>query len=610
MENVFEKDGYVYLNTGLSPDEFSKARGGTRLSESGSLAVQTSAGWVFSPWHFEETEEDAGLIFVRGKAFPGQTLKEYFFFDRSDSFSAVFSSAEFGKAKSARAAAFVCSAIDASLAQKLTLPNSGAGGIFISDDFTKLMFFPEQIFIQSALRFEASGEKSLFGQNRAFYVNPVLSGSNAARFTQAVIAYRALTGDFPFTADNQEELSMDMADKNFVPLRNRIWAIDEALASFVDNSLSRSPTVKSRTRADRLSSLRQTALSDISSGRPQSQFPLEFSAGFPLATLCRELGLNQDGSIPHNGMLLSVIRKSSLSPEDFELAVKKESEKNARTIKTKRFLRKYRNVLLVAAAALLIALAASFAVRRSYMGNPTTKGLSSMQTVEVFYSAYNTLDLNKARCTLYGRQTDYLVNMISQAYVTNQTRTAYSPAKKTVTPAEWMNYNNDGKYYMFGLTGFAVNEQKMELFANPPLIKDNPLPVSEERGKRLKEGDTVECYATYFRIIPESELADSGESVHEWLHVEEYCDKVSLVFKKECWRIVEISQQMEREIFQDTKPFYEDYKRLFDSSGQDLLLTANELRSKYGWIPDNSEILSASQKLRDEFHADELPEGK
>ncbi|MBO7612387.1 MAG: hypothetical protein J6S81_01015, partial [Treponema sp.] len=173
-------------------------------------------------------------------------------------------------------------------------------------------------------------------------------------------------------------------------------------------------------------------------------------------------------------------------------------------------------------------------------------------------------------------------------------------------PAEWMNYNNDGKYYMFGLTGFAVNEQKMELFANPPLIKDNPLPVSEEGGKRLKEGDTVECYATYFRIIPESELADSGESVHEWLHVEEYCDKVRLVFKKECWRLVEISQHMERDSFQDTKPFYEDYTRLVDSGGQDVLLTANELRSKYGWIPENSEILSAAQKMREEFHADEL----
>ena len=92
-----------------------------------------------------------------------------------------------------------------------------------------------------------------------------------------------------------------------------------------------------------------------------------------------------------------------------------------------------------------------------------------MQTVEIFYSAYNMLDLNKARCTLLGKQPDYLVDVISQAYVTNQTRSAYSPAKKTVTPAEWMNYNNNGNYYMFGLTGFAVNEQKMELFANHDL---------------------------------------------------------------------------------------------------------------------------------------------
>ena len=141
MENVFEKDGYVYLNTGLSPDEFSKARGGTRIAENGSLAIQTSAGWVFSAWRFEETEEDGGLIFVKGRAFPGQTLKDYFCNDSSNSFSAVFPSVEFAKAKSARAAALVCSVMEASVNQNVSLPNSGAGGIFICDDFTKIVFF-------------------------------------------------------------------------------------------------------------------------------------------------------------------------------------------------------------------------------------------------------------------------------------------------------------------------------------------------------------------------------------------------------------------------------------------------------------------------------------
>lgn len=603
MENVFEKDGFVYLKTGLSPDEFAKARGGTRLAEKGTLAIQTSAGWVFSAWQFEETEEDGGLIFVKGRAFPGQTLKDYFSKDSSDSFSAVFSSVEFNKAKSARAAGLVCSAIEASVNQNAPVPNTGAGGIFICDDFSKVLFFPEQIFIQAALRFESESSQFEYGLNRAFYVNPVLAGTNASRFTQSVIAYRALTGEFPFAAKSQDELYLDMADSNFVPLRNKIWAVDEELSSFVDNSLSRSPTVKSRTKVEKLVSLRQTALSELTSGRDAPAF--EQASGFPTASFYRELGLTQDGSIPRDGRLLSVIRKSSVSPEDFDLAVKKETEKNARAVKTKRFLRKYRTILFVAVVALFFLLAASLSIHKSYMGKPTTKGLTALQTVEIFYSAYNMLDLNKARCTVLGRQPDFLVDVISQAYVTNQTRSAYNPARKTVTPAEWMNYNNNGNYYMFGLTGFAVDEQKMELFAKPPLRREKTSPVQEERGKRLKEGDSVEYHATYFLVHPESELGDFGEPVHEMLHIEEYCDKLRLVFKNECWRIVEISQQMEREFYQDTQPFYDDYKRLFDSNAKDLLVTANELRTKYGWIPDNSEILSASQKMREEFHADE-----
>ncbi|MBP5439243.1 MAG: hypothetical protein J6Y30_14830 [Treponema sp.] len=608
MENVFEKDGFVYLKTGLSPDEFSKARGGTRIAENGSIAIQTSAGWVFSAWRFEETEEDNGLIFVKGRAFSGQTLKDYFCNDSSNSFSAVFPSVEFAKAKSARAAALVCSVMEASVNQNVSLPNSGAGGIFISDDFTKVLFFPEQIFIQAALRFESSGKEEEFGQNRAFYVHPTLAGTNAIRFTQSVIAYRALTGEFPFFAKNQEELSLDMADKNFVPLRNKIWAVDEQLASFVDNSLSRSPILKSRSRVEKIASLRQTALSDLTSGRTAS--PLELTPLFPVSSLYRELGLTKDGSIPQDGRLLSVIRKSSLSPEDFELAVKKETEKNARQVKAKRFFRKYKKLLVSLAIAIVLSLAAAFSLRKSYMSRPTTRGLSAFQTVELFYSAYNMLDLNKARCTILGKQPDYLVDIISQAYVTNQTRSAYSPAKKTVSPAEWMNYNNNGNYYMFGLTGFAVNEQKMELFAKPPLRKENPTPVSEDLGKRIKEGDFTECYATYFFVYPEADMGELGESVNERFHIEEYCDKVRLVFRDECWRIVEISQNKEREFFQDSKAFYDDYKRLFDANSKDVLLTANELRTKYGWIPENSEILSAAQKMREEFHADELSSTK
>jgi len=599
MENVFEKDGFVYLKTGLTPDEFTKARGGARISENGSLAIQTTAGWVFSAWHFEETEEDGGIIFVKGKAFPGQTLKTYFVYDRSDSFSAVFSSVDFNKAKAARAASLLCSVMEASLNQNVSLPNPGAGGVFISDDFTKLIFFPEQIFIQAALRFSSVNDQFEYGLDRAFYVNPVLSGMNSIRFTQSVVAYRALTGDFPFDAKNQDDLSLDMADKNFVPLRNKIWAIDGQLASFIDNSLSRSPTIKSHSKIERLASIKQSVISDITSGRDIPSF--EYSTTFPVSALFRELGLSKDGTIPSDGRLLSVIRKSSLSPEEFDGIVKKETEKNIRTVKRRRFLRKYKNLLRIAALAFVIMLAAVFSVRKSYMGKPTTKGLTSLQTVEAFYSAYNNLDLNKARCTLLGRQTDFLVDVISQAYVTNKTRSAYSPSKKTVTPAEWMNYNNNGNYYMLGLTGFAVNEQKMELFANPPLRKENPVAVSEERGKRLKEGDYTECYATYYLIHQESEMGEFGEPINEKLHIEEYNDKVRLVFKNGCWRIIEISQKMEHEFFQDIHAFYEDYKSLLDSNEENILLTANDLRTKYAWIPDNSEILSAEQKLHEEF---------
>ena len=144
---VFEKDGSLYLDTAMNQSGFAKSRYTERLAEKGMLAELTDGSWKFTPWGFtgayiqasDENETNIVMkhmnekVFVTGKAFAGKTLKAYF--DDTES-----------KAAYSYAAGLVCSVMEAAAERSVKLPANGAGGIFIADDFTKLIFLPETVF--------------------------------------------------------------------------------------------------------------------------------------------------------------------------------------------------------------------------------------------------------------------------------------------------------------------------------------------------------------------------------------------------------------------------------------------------------------------------------
>ena len=219
---------------------------------------------------------------------------------------------------------------------------------------------------------------------------------------------------------------------------------------------------------------------------------------------------------------------------------------------------------------------------------PTTRGLSSLETVELFYSAMNTLDVSAAEVCVTGNKVNGIIDVMSNIYVSGKARSAYEPREELVTPAAWLSFNSDGSYNIYGLTQFAVDSEKRSLFAEGPAVNTHPRPLAEEGGVPLRDGAVKEYVATYFLIFSENE---------QTLRITEKADTVHLVFKKDRWLVSQVESRELSDGTADFEAFIAAWKAASQVADDDVLLLANALRESYPWLSTNSEILDAAAWL-------------
>ncbi len=581
---VFSKNGNVYLNTSMTQRAFSKSKLAQHLEERGWIAEKDGSRWTFRPWSFIGTKsaEDEDAVLLEGAAFSSLSLKA--FFDEHD------------KAKQVLAGALVCTAIEAAQEQDIKLKDVGAGGILISADFTRVLFLPQELF-ETAMQCAGTEDYSKWeGQ----YVNKTLAKNAALQFTQAVIAYRLLADDLPFPETDSDKREEDYRDINFIPLKDRIWALDEGLAAFIDNALCRKPATKGKnldaqiTRIIQESKAQEGGLSDKRAGMR-----------FPLVAFYRELGLTDDGNIPQDGQLKAVIHKARVSQEQFEETAKQHQQHFQRSLGRKRWLRRHRTALSIGGAVAAVLIILSAILIQGNMQQPTTRGLTSFQTVEMFYSAINNLDVMSVKQSSQGKDFSNVENIISTFYVSSKSRSVYNYKDKTVTPAEWLNFNYDGSYNIYGLSQFVINESKGNLYFSGPAKKDFLEPITEEDGNVIKEGAEKKLRTSYYLIYNEGP---------ETLTVMQQEDELTLSFKKRRWIITKMFQHDAVPLSVDYQSFQKDYKACFtqvengeeqyesaqEKAGKVVIPGVNLLRQKYRWLPSNSEILEAADKIQQE----------
>lgn len=600
---VFEKEGSIYLDTAMNQSGFAKSRYTERLAEKGMLAEFTDGSWKFSPWGFTGAYIESGSenetnmvmkhmnekVFVTGKAFEGKTLKAYF--DDAES-----------KAASCYAAGLVCSVMESAAERNVKLPANGAGGIFIGSDFTKLIFLPENVFENAVTPLRDEN----FLEEENAYICRAIKGPAALRYVQSVIAYRALTGEFPFAQKDRAKHHEDYLDHNFVALEDRINGIDESLAFFINNSLLRQAKTERHKKApltDKRSlneKITQNILEGASKAKNDMQEKRILRAGvaFPLTLLYKELGLNSDGSLNADGSLNCAERSIVLSQEKFAASVKARYEKKAKMLKAKRWFRHNSTPIAVITSVIVVMFILFFTTMDGQKNTSTTKGLTSFETVEMFYSALNSLNIPAAQECVKGKTANGMVDSAANFYVTTKQREAYIAEEKFVPPAYWMNFNNENKYLIFGISQIEADGKPVYLYREGMQKKEKPAPLTEEDGKILADGDTKTITASYklSYIMGVNELDIITET-----------DVLTLTYKKNRWLITGIDQTQTEETINFAEFIY-DYNALIDQ-GIEVTDAAKVLSKKYSFISTEAELLAAKDAISREVSAMEQAMG-
>lgn len=527
-KSVFLCDGKIFLDSRMASNVFVKAGFAGKIRENGLLAELNGEAWNFSLWNFDGTVSSADLKeFAQGR--DETVFLEGSCFDGL-ALSECFESLQ--KEDSIKACSLVCNALDSLDENRAALSLVGSGGIIVSKDFSKVLFLPKNLL---EISLSSLGEEN-FSELYGSYLNPVFSGKAAVHFLQAAIVYKAICGKVPFAEKSSSARETDIRDLNYCPLRYAVFGVDKKILLFTENAFA---------------------------GKDCSFPKEEFSA-------------------------LELKETSSSDLEKFNEESKKFLLRKEKKIRTKRWLRAKSTMIKICAAVFVFAIAAFVSLYRTFLEKRTTKGLTSLQTLEMYYSAVNLLDIDSARASSaksLGGRVDRLANI----FVTGKTSSMYNAGNDLVPPSVWL-VKNQLNHNIYGISNFTVDGNPCRTFFKGQRRKENPAAISEENGQKIFPGEKKEYHVGFF-------IFDSlGE---DSLCVSLQKEKVLLEFKKDRWIIFDIQTEIESRFlkFSEIKA---EYSFAMENCGGDVFACASVLRQKYDFIPSDQEIKDAEKYVEEQ----------
>lgn len=553
----------VLLDTGISQQAFAKAKLSELLNEEGLLAQPEKTGktqsagalkipkYNYEPWNFDSTELYGNTVSFLGPSFKGISLQEIL--SQNDN-----------NVKTCLAILYTCAALNQS--DKSKTCNIGAGGIILgttdSGSLTgEVLFLPKKIF-SNAIEVRNDEEKSYLSGR---YTCSFLQDETAVQFTLAILAYRGVTGKLPFESLKTEERNADYIDSNYLLPELAINGISKELAIAIEERL------------------KAPAIAQNTSDKPEYD-------DFPLDILVHEMSLEAIPSTS-DGFFSAVIapssRKKSMGDNSFDRKRKIYMKTLSHKVIIKRFMRKYSTMIggLIVVGAIVGSITASYLHDRSR--EITTKSLTSYQTVQTFYTGLQNTDVTIIQNATTGQAEKNFSDVVSGLYVTSKTRFSYDQNSDTKIPQEWVFFNNNGKYWLYGITNFKIdgNIESCQ-FAAPQKYK-KPKILQEENGKQLKEGDKKIHEVSYYMVY------NSNEND---LRVTKTLDSVESVYKKGRWLVSSITSKGEN-VAVDQKVFKKDFSEAIKENPRDVMAAVNSLRDKYEWLPTDNEMLEGAANL-------------
>ncbi len=568
MKNVVSiADNEIRLCSGLDEYKFGKTNFNTIVTQSGILATCDSNDkeplhFSFENWSFadiksfEVPDNDERIVFYCNKnplsdnAIPLSEL-----YEKSGSKDASTQD----KDKMYLASLAVCTILTQAAKGEVELPLNGSGGILVdgigaskkSDQKLQLLFLPQDLFKYSIAGFTELEQADIHN----CWVNPSLHGLPAICFLRSNVAYKMLTGRYAYPAANNVTRNADILDKKFLPLELSVNGINTELAAAVNQGLklnSNSVNIPGKKAKGKKSE-------DL---LPQKNFPLELLA-------------NAKNNI-----------SSKLSDEAFEEKVKSYQKLQASKVNTKRTLRRNTTAFITALLVLVFAILYARSSYNNYLNDYTTKGLTSIQTIQTFFKGLNTMDITLLQSFTEGHSANRYIDAISNVYVISKQRMSsgggdsgyQKPAKffAMVTNPSMLSVVG-----LYGVTNIKVDGKLVDEYIDLKKNKENPEILTQEGGISLHKGDKSVHSVEYYTLHTEGTNND--------IYVTKNKDTFTLTFKKKKWIITKIETSEEAvEINSDL--FKSEYFNLVIQNDGDAVKSINQLSFKYDFLPSQKEM--------------------
>lgn len=544
------------LSSGLTQDAFAKTNLISLLAKKSALVRLDRGTAALGAYYFTGTRTDAdGITHFEGGAARGKTLSEILSLPARDR----------SVADNLALAAF-SRATDFLLAQDTCGGAVGAGGVIVSADeeteTAEVLLIDPEIFETCA-----QNHKAAYADIQGKFLHKGLDARSSLIFTRAVVAYKSLTGHFPFDNDDTTKRQEDIFDANFIPLPLWDAKINAGLAGSIDAALHLSAGTELLAGRRSISDAREERRRQKLLERAQ-----EFDSSLFKDELAR-LSRPEDPSESADERILSQKRASLAA-------------RTRRKLLARRFLRRNKSRLLaIIVPAVLVAWLVSGVVREN-AGRITTVSLTSAETAHALYAAIHRADVPDLQEIVTGRETKGLILKVSGFYVSSRQRLEASPDNGTLTPEEWFTRKKTPGDWMLGITNLTIDGEPLPVDARFPKKKDRPLPISEEDGEPLRKGIETERTAEYFLV----------RQTENRILTERMTDTVTLRWSGRKWLVTRVDGKS-RPTGVRTKDFIADYEEAASSSAS-ALEAAEALRGKYGWIPGKDDLLHASEERR------------
>ncbi len=546
---ILRIDDKIWLSSGLKPEEFARTRLSAALDEKGVIAEIAGEKVNFTEYKFVGTKNIDNEIFFEGDFFDGLSL------------NSIFEGAEISCGKN-NAFFAVEKALTAAICEDLKITSLGGEGIMVSKDAKKVLFLPGKLYEQCALCAPA-----VYSEVQGKFLNKALKDKDALMFTRSVIAYKALTGSFPFEKTDLSERQVDIYDNDFLPLSYAVNGINKNLSESIDNGLMlTTPKIFHSGKRDFTDAKKEA----------RRKLILEKASAFNPENFLSELE-NKNRSL-------------EMSEADFALRKEKWLSSTEKRLKIVRFTRRNKNRILAVLAVFVIGFWAGHSFYKENLNRASTKGLTPFESVQSLYTQINHADVPNLQEVVSGKKTDALIQIVSGYFITAKERLTTDDKAGTYTPGEWLLMKNKTTFWQYGITNLKLDGREADCNYDFPCRKDKKAALTEWNGKPLKNGDTTSVLADYYFIHSDGAL----------IHVAHNVETVTLTWKGKCWLVTEITGKSDEEKVK-LKDFKAIYQNILDANNGDFESSVASLREKYAWIPTDLELFRDSESVLEKY---------